>query len=83
MHREATQKVEEDEKRLTDLEAENEELFSKATAAEEEADATSGRLLAVRNELASTQQRLSEAEKGLEELKKLEAQTDSVVYFNL
>ena len=48
------------EQRLADSEAENEELFSKVTAAEEEADAANGKLFVVQKELTEAEDRIKE-----------------------
>ena len=80
--KESATKMQEDEKRLSDLEAENEELFSKATAAEEDADAATGKLLAARTELEAVQERLSETEGQLQELR-LAGQSTSDVSFSI
>ena len=76
---EAVQKLVESEKRLGDLEAENEELFSKATTAEEEVDATTGKLFAADSELKNTRQQLEEAEQRVQQLSESRQQEASEV----
>ena len=51
------------------MEAENEELFSKATAAEEEVDATTGKLFTADNELRAAHEKLEETERHMQELR--------------
>ena len=78
---EAAQKLEESEKRLTDLEAENEELFGKATAAEEEVDAATGKLFAANNDLDAARQHWEEAERRVQELRESRQHEASKVCF--
>ena len=71
---EAAKKLKSSEQRLLELEAESEELFSKATAAEEEVDVVTGNLAAVKAELGTTQQQLAEAQRKMEELTQADAE---------
>lgn len=65
---ETAEKLKASQSNLENLESENEELFNKATAAEEEADAATGKVLAASNEVKELRKQLEEREKEIEEI---------------